>query len=990
MPSSLLDRRATPAHPSPSPSLAASQRDNDARQLRWGDAQVVNTAPNTNTRADNASDGDHAEGEEDCLEEQGSVLAITATKGKIGCCFFDPTKDKLFFLEDQNDSAAWDLTHLKQLLPANVLTSSTADSSFLDALDTKLASLPLPPSASSAASSTDTNDGKIRLEYRPAREFYAGQGKHALSQLHVTEGGWYAEVEEESEAFDSEHPDVQGGGFDGIDNLRDAYDFGGRPNKRRRVAHVDMDGEAMRRNHELRIEAFLNSLCASPITVGCAGALLNHVQKSRSGAGDLDGAFEVRGLELMQLDKVMLINSDALASLQVFQDEAHAATGSTATKEGLVNITRTPLGKILLRQWFLRPSLELGVIEARHDAVECFRRDVNQAPIDAIQSQFKHVKNIPRVLKALAGGTASLKDWQAVWTFLYASMLIRDAVLCLENRRGVEVLETLLDSFDSVAFKGLGEMVNDVIDWEESQLKQGKVCVRPGIDAELDALRRTYDGLPNLLSSIAKDLARDLPYQLADELSLVYFPQLGYLIAIAYEPDVTDAGKYGTIGWDYQFVTEQQAYFKNDKCRDLDRHLGDLQCFISDKEIEIIHALVAHVLQLRDQLLAVADVLAELDCLIAFAEASRLYDWHRPTMTEDPVCKILKGRHPLAELCVETFVPNNTSLYADGYHVMSGRKVGGLGAVVDEADRDVKPEVADEKSMIILTGANFSGKSVYLKQVALITFMAHIGCFVPAEEALIGLTDRIMTRVSTRESITRGASAFMIDLQQISFALRNLTPRSLLILDEFGKGTEANDGAGLFCGVVEHLVALGREMPRVCVATHFQRALLALSLSLSVCALMRGRADVFLNGLLSRQLPAIIAHMEILVDQTSSTSFSGGASGSGTETNVERIAYLLAPGLALSSHATALASLFGLAPAVLRRAEEVSRAVATFTLDGLAVRSVEELGEGERRELEEAEQVGRRLVGMEMSGEEGVEGLKKLLRWVLEGDEELA
>ncbi|GAA5820731.1 hypothetical protein JCM3770_005267 [Rhodotorula araucariae] len=944
--SSARDSRAAPAHLSPGLTLAASDRHDNARQLRWGTDEIFSSTEQGGTQADDASQGD----------EQGSVLAITAAMGKVGCCFYDPTKDKLYFLEDQHDSAAWDLTHLivEQLLPANVLTSSTADPGFLDALDAKLASLPLAPSTSSATSTVDTSGGKVRLEYRPMREFYAGQGKHALSQLRVTEGGWYTE----SEAFDLGHSGVQGGDHDGTEDVKDAYEFIGRPSKRKRVGPADMDSEAMRRNHELRIEAFLNSLCASPISVGCAGALLNYVHKSRTGAGDLDEAFEVRGLELMQLDKVMLINSDALASLQVFQDEAHAATGSSATKEGLslfglVNITRTPLGKILLRQWFLRPSLELGVIEARHDAVECFRRDVNQAPIDAIQAHFKHVKNIPRVLKALMGGTADLKDWQAVWTFTYAAVEIRDFVLCLENCRGVEVLENLLESFDAVAVMSLGEMVNDVIDWEESLLRQGKVCVRPGIDAELDELRRTYDGLPSFLSSVAKEVACELPHQLAEELSVVYFPQLGYLITIAYEPDVTDAGKYGSIGWDFQFVTEQQAYFKNDKCRDLDRHIGDVQCFISDKEIEIVHALVAHVLKLRDQLLGLADVLAELDCLVAFADASRLYDWRRPTMAEEPVCKILKGRHPLAELCVATFVPNNTSL------------VGGQGAVKHEVDGDVTPEVTDEKSMIILTGANFSGKSVYLKQVALITFMAHIGCFVPAEEALIGLTDRILTRVSTRESITRGASAFMIDLQQISFALRNLTPRSLLVLDEFGKGTEANDGAGLFCGVIEHLVALGAAMPRVCVATHFQH--------------------VFLNGLLSRQLPATLAHMEILVDQasTSASSSSGGA------TSIERIAYLyrLAPGLALSSHATALAALFGLAPAVLRRAEAVSHAVATFSLDALAVRSVDELGAVERAELAEAEGVARRLVAMELTSEaeEGVAELKELLTWVLDG-----
>jgi len=123
--------------------------------------------------------------------------------------------------------------------------------------------------------------------------------------------------------------------------------------------------------------------------------------------------------------------------------------------------------------------------------------------------------------------------------------------------------------------------------------------------------------------------------------------------------------------------------------------------------------------------------------------------------------------------------------------------------------------------MLVLTGPNYSGKSVYLKQVALIVYMAHVGCFVPADSAKIGLTDKILSRVTTRETVSRVQSAFMIDLQQISLALSLATRRSLLIIDEFGKGTESSDGAGLACAVMEYLLSLGSERPKVIGATHF-------------------------------------------------------------------------------------------------------------------------------------------------------------------------
>jgi DNA mismatch repair protein MSH5 len=124
-------------------------------------------------------------------------------------------------------------------------------------------------------------------------------------------------------------------------------------------------------------------------------------------------------------------------------------------------------------------------------------------------------------------------------------------------------------------------------------------------------------------------------------------------------------------------------------------------------------------------------------------------------------------------------------------------------------------------SMLVLTGPNYSGKSVYLKQVALVVFMAHVGSFVPAEAAKIGLTDKILSRVTTRETVSRTQSAFMLELQQISMALSLATRRSLLIIDEFGKGTESSDGAGLACAVMEHLLSLGSERPKVIGATHF-------------------------------------------------------------------------------------------------------------------------------------------------------------------------
>jgi DNA mismatch repair protein MSH5 len=250
--------------------------------------------------------------------------------------------------------------------------------------------------------------------------------------------------------------------------------------------------------------------------------------------------------------------------------------------------------------------------------------------------------------------------------------------------------------------------------------------------------------------------------------------------------------------------------------REMDGHFGDLYGIISDREIEISHELAQYVLEYEELLTAASDVCGELDSILALAQGARLYKLCRPGVSNDNTILIKGGRHILQELSVSSFVPNDTTMVG--------------GANLDAGDEDVIPESPSVQhtyarksgpNVLILTGPNYSGKSVYLKQVALIVYMAHLGSYVPAESAKIGLTDRILSRVTTRETVSRTQSAFMIDLQQISQALSLATPRSLLIIDEFGKGTDSSDGAGLACAVFNYLIGLGNNGPKVIGATHF-------------------------------------------------------------------------------------------------------------------------------------------------------------------------
>nr|ACF82923.1 unknown [Zea mays] len=204
-------------------------------------------------------------------------------------------------------------------------------------------------------------------------------------------------------------------------------------------------------------------------------------------------------------------------------------------------------------------------------------------------------------------------------------------------------------------------------------------------------------------------------------------------------------------------------------------------------ERAIIRDLVCRVLQFIPQLTKAVNFAAELDCILSLATVAHQNNYVRPILTEDSILEIHNGRHALQEMTVDTFIPNDT-------------------------------KIRDAGRINIITGPNYSGKSIYIKQVALIVFLAHIGSFVPADSAIVGLTDRIFCAMGSK-SMTTEQSTFMIDLHQVGTMLRHATSRSLCLLDEFGKGTLTEDGIGLLGGTISHFANYGSP-PKVLLSTH--------------------------------------------------------------------------------------------------------------------------------------------------------------------------
>ncbi|XP_040138328.2 mutS protein homolog 5 isoform X6 [Ictidomys tridecemlineatus] len=241
------------------------------------------------------------------------------------------------------------------------------------------------------------------------------------------------------------------------------------------------------------------------------------------------------------------------------------------------------------------------------------------------------------------------------------------------------------------------------------------------------------------------------------------------------------------------FLSEEKLHYRSARTKELDALLGDLHCEIRDQETLLMYQLQCQVLARAAVLTRVLDLASRLDALLALASAARDYGYSRPHYSPQlHGVRIHNGRHPLMELCARTFVPNSA-------------ECGG-----------------DKGKVKVVTGPNSSGKSIYLKQVGLITFMALVGSFVPAEEAEIGAVDAIFTRIHSCESISLGLSTFMIDLnQQVAKAVNNATEQSLVLIDEFGKGTNTVDGLALLAAVLRHWLVLGPMCPHIFVATNF-------------------------------------------------------------------------------------------------------------------------------------------------------------------------
>nr|XP_057941012.1 mutS protein homolog 5 isoform X1 [Doryrhamphus excisus]XP_057941013.1 mutS protein homolog 5 isoform X1 [Doryrhamphus excisus] len=548
--------------------------------------------------------------------------------------------------------------------------------------------------------------------------------------------------------------------------------------------------------------AYLSS-CISfdfPLMLRAVGALLKCLDRRRVGVELEDSSVGVPILHFRAytLKGVVHINKDTYSVLQIFKSELHPSVYKLHSGEkegfslyGILNCCRCRFGSRLLRQWFLRPTVDLAVLRRRQEVIRFFASPRNSDSLSTLQSSLRNIRNIPTLLHRMSLSHTKVTDWQNLYKTVFSAVCIRDTVRHLPQ--SVHLFRDISEGF-SDDLHHIASLISRVVDFETS-VAENRFTIKPNVDPAVDEKKRQMAGLSDFLTDVAR---RELEHLDANIPSccVIYIPLIGFLLSIPRLPTMVEKEDFELVGLDFMFLSEDRLHYRSQRTKELDVLLGDLHCDIRDMEMTVMSQLQDAILERSAALYKVLNLTAELDCLMALSKASQEYGYTSPKLVNQRKISITQGRHPLLELCSPVFVANPFESC--------------------ESQGRVK----------IITGPNSCGKSIYLKQVGLIVFMALIGSDVPAKEAEIGLVDGIFTCLQGRESVSVGLSTFMVDLNQMSQILNRGTGNSLVLIDEFGKGTNTVDGLSLLAATISHwLRKAPADVPHVLLATNFHSLL---------------------------------------------------------------------------------------------------------------------------------------------------------------------
>ncbi len=507
-----------------------------------------------------------------------------------------------------------------------------------------------------------------------------------------------------------------------------------------------------------------------PLAVSAAGAIIHYIEETQKVV-----LGQLNRLSTYATDSYMALDMQTQRNLELFQSARSGTTGGSLLS--VIDLTRTPMGGRLLRRWLGQPLLDLTELTRRQDAVGWFV-DRSLARHQAV-SQLGGVADLERLINRVRGEIAIPRELVTLRRSLETIPKLREIIESDVDDSTIGWLKSELKPCQEV----VDLIAEAVVDEPSSSLGEGGV-IRQGFSEELDSLR--------LASGNAKQYLANLERQERERTGIKSL-KIGFNNVFGYYIEVSKSN-LGQVPQDYirkQTLVGGERFF-TPELKEYESQILNARDRMAEMETSLFRRVCRQVAAASERVLALSGALADMDAFAGLAEVAVRYNYIRPRLTDGNEINIKQGRHPVVERSLDAgFVPNDICLSND------------------------------DAQLIVLTGPNMSGKSTYLRQVALIVLLAQIGGFVPAEAAIICVVDRIFTRIGARDDLAAGQSTFMVEMVETANILNNATPRSLLILDEIGRGTSTYDGLSLARAVAEYIHNYSGLGAKTVFATHY-------------------------------------------------------------------------------------------------------------------------------------------------------------------------
>jgi len=502
-----------------------------------------------------------------------------------------------------------------------------------------------------------------------------------------------------------------------------------------------------------------------------AGVILNYLQETQK-----TNLSHLSSISLYNFGEYMILDSATRRNLEI--TFAMRDGGREGSLISILDKTSTAMGGRLMKKWITRPLRNKSSIDKRLDSVEELLKEKSLR--QKLVTELKEIGDLERLISRISTGRANPREVVAIKSSLKKIPAVIDYLKSCK----VDTLKQISDKLNS-----LEELVTKIqaalVDSPPATINDGGV-IRNGFSEELDELREiAFHGK----DWIAKLQKTEREKTAIPSLKVSYNKVFGYYIDIsnAHKEKVPETYiRKQTLVNSERYITPELKEYE-DKILNAEEKIYELETQLFN-EVKLLSASYASVIQNNAQYIAM------LDCFISFAECAESYKYVKPEISEDTKLKIVKGRHPVVEQILppgDKFTPNDCKM-----------------------DNE-------QEQIIILTGPNMAGKSVYLRQTGLIVLMAQIGSFVPAGEAEIGIVDRIFTRVGASDNITAGESTFLVEMQEAANILNNATQKSLILLDEIGRGTSTFDGISIAWAITEYIHENREVAAKTLFATHY-------------------------------------------------------------------------------------------------------------------------------------------------------------------------